>query len=153
MILRPATRFSLSMIASLTNRGKRRFMIYPGALDTAIFLTFLRRLIRDAPCKVFLIVDNLKVHHARAVAAWVQKHRDRLELCYLPSYAFEHNPEEYLNNDLKQTLARRRTPKTKGALKSALTSYRRRLQRQPPRVRAFFQAPSLRYAAGYDDII
>ena len=158
VILRPATRFSLSMIASLTNRGKRRFMIYPGALDTAIFLTLLRRLIRDAPCKVFLIpafarTDNLKVHHARAVTAWVHKHRDRLELRYLPSYAPEHNPEECLNNDLKQTLARRRTPKTKGALKSsALTSYRRRLQRQPAGVRAFFQAPSLCYAAGYDDI-
>jgi hypothetical protein len=141
------------MMASLTNRGKPRFMIYPGALDTAIFLTFLRRLIRDAPCKVFLIVDNLKVPHARAVAAWVQKHRDRLELCYLPSYAPEHNPEECFDNDPKQTLARRRTPKTKGALKSAPTSYRRRLQRQSARVRAFFQAPSLRYAGECDDIM
>ena len=147
MIPRRATRFSLSMIASLTNRGKLRFMIYPGALDTAIFLTFLRRLIRDAPCKVFLIVDNLKVHHARAVTAWVQKHRDRIELFYLPAYAPEHNPEEFLNNDLKQTLTRRRTPKTKAAFKSGLTSYRRSLQRQPAKVRAFFQAPSIRYAA------
>jgi transposase len=147
VIPRPAKRFSYSMIASLTNRGKLRFMIYEGALDTTIFLTFLRRLVCAAPRKVFLIVDNLKVHRAQAVTRWVRKHRDRLELFYLPSYAPEHNPEEFLNNDLKQTLARRRTPKNKAALKSGLTSYMRRLQRQPAKVRAFFQAPSVRYAA------
>jgi transposase len=147
VILRPATRFTLSMIASLTNRGKLRFMIYAGALNAAIFVTFLRRLIQNAPGKVFLIVDNLRVHHAQRVTDWVHEHRDRLELFYLPSYAPEHNPEEFLNNDLKQTLARRRTPKTKAALKSGLRSYMRRLQRQPAKVRAFFQAPSVRYAA------
>ena len=37
------------------------------------FLTFLRRLIKDARQKVFLIVDNLKVHHARKVKAWVER--------------------------------------------------------------------------------
>ena len=147
VIPRPATRFSYSMIASLTNRGKLRFMIYEGALNATIFLTFLRRLIRDAPRKVCLIVDNLKVHRARRITAWVRDHRDRIELFYLPPYAPEHNPEEFLNNDLKQTMARRRTPKNKAALKSGLTSYMRRLQRQPAKVRAFFQAPSVRYAA------
>jgi hypothetical protein len=84
---------------------------------------------------VFARTDTLKVH------------RDRLELFYPPSSASEHNPEEFLNNDLKQTSAPRRTPKTKAALKSGLTSYMRSLQRQPAQVRAFFQAPSVRYAA------
>jgi transposase len=147
VIPRPAKRFAFAMIASLTNRGTLRFMIYEGALNAALFLTFLRRLIRDAPRKVFLIVDNLKVHHAQAITRWVREHRDRLELFYLPPYAPEHNPEEFLNNDLKQTLARHRTPKTKLALKSGLTSYMRSLQRQPAKVRTFFQAPSVRYAA------
>jgi transposase len=147
IIPRPATRFFLSMIASLTNRGKLRFMIHEGALNAAIFLVFLRRLIRDAPCKVFLIVDNLKPHRARVVKDWLKDHSDRIELFYLPAYAPEHDPEEFLNNDLKQTLARRSTPKTKAAFKSGLTSYMRSLQRQPAKVRAFFQAPSVHYAA------
>ena len=41
-------------------------------------------LIRDAPCTVFLIVDNLEVHPTGAVTHWVQEHRDPLELSYLP---------------------------------------------------------------------
>ncbi len=35
-----------------------RFMIYEGALNAALFLTFLQRLVRSARSKVFLIVDK-----------------------------------------------------------------------------------------------
>jgi transposase len=147
VIRRPAKRFSQSMISSLTNRGKLRFMIYEGALKAPIFLNFLRRLVREAARKLFVIVDNLPVHRAHRVTAWVHDHADRIELCYLPSYAPEHNPDEFLNNDLKQAMARRRTPQDKAALKSSLTSYMRSLQYCPAKVRTFFQAPSVRYAA------
>src|SRR3954447_17466915 len=147
IIRRPARRFSQSMISSLTNQGKLRFMVYEGALNTTIFLNFLRRLVREAGRKLFLIVDNLPVHRAHRVAAWVQDHADRIELVYLPPYAPEHNPDEFLNNDLKQVMAGRRTPRDKAALKSGLTSYMRSLQRCPAKIRAFFQAPTVRYAA------
>src|SRR5215208_1943922 len=147
IIRRPARRVSQSMISSLTNRGKLRFMIYEGALNTAIFLSFLRRLVREAACKLFVVIDNLPVHRARRVTAWVQNHADQIELVYLPPYAPEHNPDEFLNNDLKQAMARRRTPRDKDALKSGLTSYMRSLQQCPAKLRAFFQAPTVRYAA------
>src|SRR5215217_555041 len=82
ILRRPARRFSQSMISSLTNQGKLRFMIYEGALNTAIFLSFLHRLIREAARKLFVIVDNLPVHRARRVTAWVQDNADRIELVY-----------------------------------------------------------------------
>ena len=147
VIRRPGKRFSQSMISSLTHQGKLRFMIYEGALNTTIFLNFLHRLIREAARKLFVIVDNLPVHRAHRVTAWVQNNADRIELVYLPPYAPEHNPDEFLNNDLKQAMARRRTPRDKAALKSGLTSYMRSLQRCPAKIRAFFQAPTVRYAA------
>ena len=68
-IRRPARRFSPSMISSLTNQGKLRFMIYEGTRNTTIFLNFLRRLIREAAHKLFVIVDNLPVQRARRVIA------------------------------------------------------------------------------------
>jgi hypothetical protein len=76
------------MIAAVSNRGLMRFMLYDGALNVDRFLTFLRRLIKDARQKVFLIVDNLKVHHARKVKAWVESHRHEIELFYLPAYHY-----------------------------------------------------------------
>ena len=137
----------MSMISSVTNRGTLRFMIYEGALNTALFLAFLKRLVRSAEGKVFLIVDNLKVHHAQKVQTWVASNQDRIELFFLPAYAPEHNPDEFLNNDLKQRLGRRVVAKGRPGLESSLRRYLRRLQRQPERVQAFFQAPTTRYAA------
>ena len=53
---------------------------------------------------VSLIVDNLKVHHAKKVKKWAAAHAHEIELFYLPAYAPDHNPDAYLNNDLKQQL-------------------------------------------------
>ena len=147
VIPRPATRFTHSMIASVTNQGKLRFMVYAGALNSKIFLAFLRRLIRDVACKVFVIGDNLRVHRAKVVRAWVADHADRIAVVYLPPYAPAFHPEEYVNNDLKQTLARHATPRDKAAMKAGLTAHMRGLQRRPDKVRAFVQAPDVRYAA------
>ena len=147
VIPRPAARFSQSMISSLTNQGKLRFMVYDGALNASIFLEFLKRLVKGATRKIFLIVDNLRVHRARAVTAWVAENTDKIELFYLPPYAPDRNPDEFLNNDLKQEMARRATPRTKTAMKTGLLSYMYSLQKRPTKVKTFFQAPSVRYAA------
>jgi transposase len=147
VIPRPAARFTQSMISSVTNLGTLRFMIYDGALNTTIFLAFLRRLIKGAGRKLFVIVDNLRVHRARRVMAWLADNADRIELFFLPPYAPECNPDEYLNNDVKQGMGRRRTPLTKATMKAGLRSHMQGLQRQPDKVRAFFQAPDVRYAA------
>ena len=147
IIRRPAARFSQSMISSLTNRGKLRFMVYDGALNAGIFLRFLKRLVRGAQRKISLVVDNLRPHRAKIVAAWVAANLDKIELVYLPPYAPEHNPDEFVNNDVKQAMARRQAPKDKAELKKGLTSYMRGLQKRPAKIRAFFQAPTVRYAA------
>jgi hypothetical protein len=122
-------------------------MLDEGALNTALVLTFLQRLVRGARGKVFLIVDNLKVHKAGKVQAWVAAHRDKIELLFLPAYAPEHDPDEFLPSDLKRSLGRRPAARGKAGLESRLRGYLRRLERQPARVRGFFQAPTTRYAA------
>ena len=84
---RPATRFTHSMISSLTNQGKLRFMIHEGALNGAMFLHFPRRPARGAQRKVILIADNPRVHRARVVTGRANANRDRIELVYPPPHA------------------------------------------------------------------
>jgi transposase len=144
---RTAKRIAQSMISAVSNRGLMRFMLYDGALDADRFLTFLRRLIKDAEQKVFLVVDNLKVHHARKVKAWVQSHRHAIELFYLPAYAPEHNPDEYLNNDVKQKLRQKPQPGSKDELVANTRTVLRAIQRSPARVRGYFRPHPVRYAA------
>jgi transposase len=63
VIRRTARRHTTSMISTVTNRGTLRFMLYEGALNAALFLSFLQRLVRSTRSKVFLIVDNLGSRH------------------------------------------------------------------------------------------
>jgi len=58
----------VNMISSVTNRGKLRFMCYRGSFTYQVFHKFLRGLIKDAKGrKVYVIVDNLRVHHAKKI--------------------------------------------------------------------------------------
>jgi transposase len=147
VVRRSAKRITRSMIAAVSNRGLMRFMLHEGALNADGFIAFLRRLVRDAGQKVVLIVDNLKVHKADKVQAWVASHAHEIELCYLPSYAPDHNPSEYLNNDLKQQLRQQPQPDTKEELVERTRSVLRAIQRSPERVRAYFRPEPVRYAA------
>lgn len=140
-------RKSVSFLSTITNQGKVRFMVLPGPLSAPILIRFMRRLIRDTERKVFLILDNLNVHKAAKVRAWVRAHRDEIAIFYLPPYAPELNPDEYLNGDLKLGVAARAPARTKPELTKAARSHLRTLQRRPDRVRRFFEHPRVTYAA------
>ncbi|WP_444916185.1 IS630 family transposase [Microbulbifer sp. TRSA007] len=96
-----AKRASLNMILAITNQGTVRFQIYEGSMNADRLIGFLKRLIKTAGRKVYLILDNLRVHHARVIKAWLSEHEDEIEKFYLSSYSPELNPDEYLNFDLK----------------------------------------------------
>jgi transposase len=147
VVRRTAKRVTRSMISAVSNRGLMRFMLYEGALNADRFIAFLRRLIRDAGQKVFLIVDNLKVHKAGKVQAWVESHGHEIELFYLPSYAPDHNPTEYLNNDLKPQLRQQPQSGSEPELIERTRSVLRAIQRSPERLRAYFRPEPVRYAA------
>jgi len=59
-------------------------------------IKFLSRLVKDCARKVFLILDNLRVRHSKQVKTWLEKHKDQIELFFLPAYSPEFNPDEYL---------------------------------------------------------
>ena len=141
------TRQKLSMIATVTNQGKARWMIIDEALNSDKLIEFLEALIKDADKKVFLILDNLRVHHSKPVKAWVADHEAQIELFYLPSYSPELNPEERLNADLKHAVSTKVPARTKAKLKAAATEHMQLLEKSPERVRKYFQDPRVKYAA------
>ena len=147
VVRRTAKKISTSMISAVNNRGLMRFMCFRGALNASLFIKFLRRLIKGATGKTFLIVDNLRVHRSVKVSKWVAGHNDQIELFFLPPYAPEYNPDEYLNNDLKQKLKNLPRPGSHEELVQGTTSVPRSLQRSPHKIRAYFHHKDVRYAA------
>lgn len=138
----------LSMISAITNRGEISFQIVQGTINAERFIEFLERLIEDASSKVFLIVDNLRVHHAKIVKAWAEQHADRIELFYLPPYAPESNPDEYLNHDFKTALRLEPPSREDSALLKKATTIMERIAALPERIRSYFKHPAAAYAAG-----
>lgn len=87
------TREKFSMIATVTNQGKARWMIIDAAANAERLIAFMQSLIDDAGRKVFLILDNLRVHHSKPVKAWLAQRKEQIEVFYLPSYSPERNPK------------------------------------------------------------
>jgi transposase len=142
-----SNRESLSLISSVTNQGKVRWMVFGGALNAKILIRFLKRLIQSAQRKVFLILDNLRVHHAKVVREWLAKQEEHLEVFYLPSYSPELNPDECLNADLKQAVTSKAPARSKGQLKRVTVAHLRKLSKSPERIKSYFRHQPVRYAA------
>lgn len=143
----PAKKERINLISSVTNQGKTRFMIYDGTMNSDTLIKFLKRLIKDAGRKIYLIMDNLRVHHSKPVKKWVKEHKDQIELFFLPSYSPELNPDEYLNCDLKDGVHSKVPSRTKIDLKKKTVSHLRKIQKMPGRVRKYFKHPEIAYAA------
>lgn len=62
-----AKRFSMNMISAINNRRHVRFMIYKETMTVRVLLKFMKRLIKDANRKIYIVLDNLRVHHAKLV--------------------------------------------------------------------------------------
>ena len=103
------------------------------------YVRFVHRLRRLRKRKVLLIVDRHPVHLSAEVKRWLARHADRLP---------DLNPDEFLNQDVKSHALGRQRPATRTELIDGVRSYLRSPQRQPAIVKSYFQAESVRYAAG-----
>jgi len=140
-------RFRCNLISAITNRGKLAFMVFERKFTSAVFVGFLRRLLRHARRKVFLIVDEHPVHLAGPVERWVVRQRRRIRLFFMPGYSPELNPDEYLNQDVKTNAVGRKRPRNKPELVGNVRRFLWSTQRRPAKVRSYFRHSSVRYAA------
>lgn len=90
--------------------------------------------------QVFLILDNLEVHHARIVTAWLGARRDRRK------YSSDLNSDECLNADLKAAVTRAAPVRRKGQLEKAVISRIRKIAKPSQRVQKYFEHPQVKYA-------
>lgn len=140
-------RFRCNMISSVTNRGTLSFMVFTERFTADVMLKFLKRLIRHAKRKVFLILDGHPVHRSRKVRQWTEKHHDDIQLFSLPGYSPELNPDELLNQDVKSNALGRRRPGDQSEMIRDVRSYLRSTQKHPQIVMNYFQEEHVAYAA------
>ncbi len=136
----------VNVVSAISNQGEAHFLTFTGTCDTAVFLTFLERLVAAVGKKVFLLLDSLRVHDNAEVEAWVAARRDRIELIPLPKYTPERNPVEYLNNDVKEEVNAEGLPANQEELHSHLDTFLHKLAYWPERILSYFCHPPVQYA-------
>jgi len=108
---------------------------------------WLEHLIKYSRRKIFLILDNLKVHHARKVTEWVKRNNARIELFFRPAYGPDLKPDEHLNADLKHGVGTRAPSRMKKQLFVAAQEHLLMLKNSPKRIQKYFEDPVIAYAA------
>jgi transposase len=137
----------MNMISALTKEGKLRFMLYVETMTTVLLIIFLQRLINGAGHKIYVIMDNLRVHHSKMLQEWLKKHGDEIKVFYLPPYSPELNPDEYLNGKLKKDIHSGISPRTQLEIKQRIRRFMQQQQRAPNKVKKLFEHPKAQYAA------
>src|SRR5262245_49550901 len=148
VVLSAGARYSMSLISAVSSRGHMRFMIKEkGGVNADVFIEFLRRLMVGTKNKIFLIVDRGPAHVAKKTKAFVASLNGKLRLFYLPPYSPDRNPDELVWKHLKADTVGRTSITSLDDFKAKVKSSMLSLQRNPQKVRSFFQKPSLKYAA------
>lgn len=133
-------RVSVNMISAISTTGTLHFMMVDGYGTAAIFIDFLRHLMLGATRPIILVVDGHSIHKSGEVKAFVASTEGMLELCYLPPYSPQLNPDEQVWKHVKERVAKQK-PTDKYSLRILLREALERLQGLPEIVRGFFRHP------------
>ena len=72
----------VTMVSAISNERLLRFKVQDKSMDQFSLIEFLESRIKDESKKIFLSVNNLKAHKSKAVNAWTQDQKDRIEFFY-----------------------------------------------------------------------
>ena len=101
MVATTGDRFGSNLIAAVAAKGGLRFAAYDGHLNAKVFIDFCRRLRHDTPGPVFLVLDGHPVHRSKAVKQFAASTNGQLRLVFLPGYAPEPTPDEWVWKHVK----------------------------------------------------
>lgn len=138
-------RQSVSAISAVSARGEFWYEIYSERLNATRFIELLKRFMRHRKSPVLLVLDGHPAHGAKAVARYVQSLKGRLELYFLPGYAPELNPDEFVWNYLKREGVAKKPLLQGESLKSRMEQDLSAIKARPDLVRSFFRAESVAY--------
>lgn len=138
-------RQKINAISAVNAKGAFWFQVYPGMLTAMVFIGFLTRFLKTRRRPVFLVVDGLPVHKAKSVADYVQSTKGKLELHFLPPYAPDLNPDEFVWHHIKQNGTSKTPLKKNESLKQRLSDDLTAIKNDKHLVKSFFEAESVSY--------
>jgi transposase len=149
VVKRPGQRQSISAASAVNARGAFWFCTYPGTLNAERFVGLLKQMMRYRKKPVHLVLDGLPVHKKASVADYVASTQGKLTLHFLPGYAPDLNPDEWVWSHVKRTGVARRPLQKGEKLSERIEAQLADIQTKPKLVRSFFQAPAVAYVSDW----
>jgi transposase len=138
-------RQSVNAISAVNMQGAFWYNVYTGRLNATTFITFLKQFMRNRKQPVFLVLDKHPSHKAKCVANYVQSLQGQLELHFLPGYAPDLNPDEFVWNYIRETGTCKKPLHQNESLRERVNSDLAAIKKDRHLVRSFFHAKSVAY--------
>lgn len=119
------------------------FRLFPGPIRAPEVVLFLQHLLRHLPGRLLIVWDRLPAHRSRIVKQFLADQKGRIEMEYLPAYAPELNPVEYIWGYWKQHELPNVCPKSYWELGEGARRTLRRMRRRPRLITACWKQASL----------
>ena len=119
------------------------FRLYPGAIKGPQVVDFLKALVRHIDGPLLIVWDRLSAHRSGLVRDHVVSLGGHIHIEYLPAYAPELNPVEYIWGYWKQHELPNVCPKDYWQLGQEARRTLRRMRRRPRLISAFWKQASL----------
>ena len=140
-------RQKINAISAVNAKGAFWSQVYTGNFNATRFVEFLKDFMKRRKRRVFLVVDGHPSHRAKMVARHVQECKGRLELHFLPPYAPDLNPDEFVWQYAKTNGLAKKPLRRDESLKQRVQADMAFIKENPKLVRSFFMAPSVVYAS------
>lgn len=120
-------------------------LVRRGSIATPGILVFLRHLLRHVKGPIVLVWDNLNTHKSAAVRQFARAHARRLVIEYLPPYAPDLNPDEWVWRHLKHVELGNFAALDLQELRAAIRAGTQRVRHRPKLMRSFLHASRLSF--------
>lgn len=138
-------RHGYNVISAVAANGHFFFDMYEGSMNTDRFMNFLVDLYNDNGKPIFVIADNVSYHNNDSIREFAKDTDDEITIEFLPAYAPELNPDEFVWAELKRELSKLFI-ESKGALVTAMTTILQQLRQAKERIIAMFTSTDTAYA-------
>ncbi|GFE60584.1 transposase [Geobacter sp. AOG2] len=82
------SKVNISMLSSISNQGKIRFMIYKDEITSSKFTKFIDNLIKESNKKIFIIFYNEEIYQSNSVHKWLDRRKKKIDVIYLEDCYF-----------------------------------------------------------------
>jgi transposase len=133
---------TLSAIAGMTIY-RFYFQLVSGTIKSEQVIRFLQSLLSHIPGDIIIVWDGLRCHRSKKVRQYVDSLEGRIELEFLPAYAPELNPVEYLWGYWKKQYMANLCAEDLNELSYEARHALRKLRRRKPLIQSFWSQSTL----------